>query len=112
MPIARISYNFAEQLKKVQEVLSDYLSRTVTIPEITEKILLKVLIKNKAYKIQDRNIPEWEVAPIILVITGIRRYRNKKATLEILASNIRARPLIVNHVEPCNKNLNNIRPLK
>ena len=85
MATARVSDSFALQLLKAQETLSAFLNRKVTIPEITEKIILKVHVINKAFRMADINVPAWDTAPIIIVCQGVRRYRNKKVTLDTTA---------------------------
>lgn len=78
----RVSERFYKQLLKAREILSEFLGRDVTFPEITDKIILKVLIVNKS-RSKKEIFADWEIKPIVIVVTGYRKYANKRGKLEI-----------------------------
>lgn len=84
MVVVRVSENFADQLIHAQDILSRFLKRKITIAEITEKMSLKIVVTNKTYQIKDLDTPSWDIPPVIMLVQGIKRYRSRKAHIEIV----------------------------
>ena len=83
--VVRVSERFYNQLVKARKILSQVFKKDVTFVDITDKIFLKILIMNKNPRKNSKEIfADWEIRPIVIVVKGFTRHRNKRASLEMM----------------------------